>query len=354
MAESQRQPEWRLRTLETGDDRGVVELLERGFDRPFTEASWRWKVKRRTSPAPNVFLAVDGDEKPIFHYAGIHRRLELSDDSRDVMIAVDGVSDPDFRRRGLLTSGTRAAHERWSAAGVAYVLGLPNEQWGSRIEALDWRPLFPLRWRIRPLRPEFLLARKLRIPALGKLSLAGRLWNRLWHPSTPQDLQLLDIDEFGPEFDRFLGKHSESLALQRDRDWLRWRYLSCPDHDYRVVAAYRSRPEGAELAGYAVFRLGKEDRVGFIAEVVTVPASHPIRRALIAGVVERLGTLGASAVAALAAPTGDLHRSLVRGGFLFSWGEFMVHCVSLRPDLAEAVPKDPGLWRLQGGDFDVV
>ncbi len=171
--------EWHLRPFRPGDEAELIRLLERGFGKRLEERAWHWKLRQRGSPVENVWLAVDTEDRPIFHYGGIPRALRLGGEQRDVMIAVDSATDPDFRRRGILTAGASAAHQAWSAAGFALVLGLPNEQWGSRVPALGWRPLFPLKWCIRPLRPERLVARRLGLPVLGRLAFAGRLWRSL-------------------------------------------------------------------------------------------------------------------------------------------------------------------------------
>ena len=169
------------------------------------------------------------------------------------MVAVDGMTAPAYRRRGLLTQYTSELFGRWREAGVALVLGLPNEKWGSRTAALGWRPLFPLSWLVLPLRPERLLARRLRFPTLGRLSLVGRLWNRRWRAAPPGDVTVDEVSAAGAEFDHaWAGARSTvGCSIVRDRAWASWRYMEPPQGDYRMLIARR---EG-QPCGYTAFRI---------------------------------------------------------------------------------------------------
>ena len=60
-----------------------------------------------------------------------------------LMVSVDTMTAPAFRRRGLLTEVAARAYEAWRDAGIAFVIGLPNQQWGSRARALAGASCFP-------------------------------------------------------------------------------------------------------------------------------------------------------------------------------------------------------------------
>src|SRR5258706_11274886 len=170
---------WSIRAYRPGDERALVALFERVFGRAISEAHWRWKLKQPASPVENVWLAVHGDA-PIFQYAGIPTRYRLPTGEVTAMVSVDTMTAPEFQRRGLLGSVGRHVYETWRAAGVPFVIGLPNERWGSRAGALGWEPLFSLQWLARPLRPEAILARRLEWPAPARLTALGVLWDGIW------------------------------------------------------------------------------------------------------------------------------------------------------------------------------
>ena len=345
---------WRVRPFEPGDEAGVCRLLERGFGRRFDEITWRWKLKRRPAPMENVWLAVDREDRPIFHYGAIPRRVEIEGAIRDVVVAVDSTTDPEFRRQGVLTAAVGAAHQTWTDAGIACVLGLPNEQWGSRVQKLDWRPLFPMSWLIRPLRPERILARRLGLPVLGRLGLVGRLWRALTRRRPIPGLEIRNAAPGESEVTTLTAAPAkEHLMLDRDRKWLDWRYFECPGKSYRMLTA--RRPEAPDaFAGYLAYRFDAASRYGFIAELLTRPADRDARRALIAAAVDRLDRLGAIAVATLAVPGSVLYRAWRHGRFFPNGKSFTVHCVPLTEDLPLDMLGDPRRWWLHGGDFDVI
>ena len=341
--------DWRLRPFRPGDEPGICRVLERGFGRPVEEAAWHRKLKQQPSPVENVWLAVDRHDRPIFHYGGIPRTLELAGEKRNIMVAVDSVTDPAFRRRGILTVAVSAAHEAWAAAGIACVLGLPNEQWGSRVRALDWRPLFPLAWLIRPLRPERLLARRLRLPMLDRLTVVGSLWRSLPVRRPDPSVEIRRVEEAEDGTGVFAAGCASAgvLMLARDREWLSWRY---PRDRYRMIAAWRA----GRFAGYLVYRYDPESGFGYIAELFTRPADADARHALADSATARLDDLGAVAVAVLAVPGSALYRAFRGARFFPRRKSFPVHCVPLADGLELETLRDPDRWWLQGGDFDVI
>jgi hypothetical protein len=263
---------------------------------------------------------------------------------------------PEFRRRGLLTHVGQYAYERYREGGVPFVLGLPNEQWGSRAAALGWQPLFPLQWLIRPLQPQQLIARRLGQPLAARwLAWLGWLAALPWRPATRRDpaVQCGPIQAAGPEIDGLWRENSAApdFSVVRDSAWLRWRYLSPPASQYHVWLARR----GDQVAGYLAYRLEERQgrRLAFIVEL-WCPADDRARRSLLHDVLAELAAAGVELVATLAVPGSEVHRFWRRAGFFFSWGAFTVQLVPLDPDLSFSELADPGRWAIFGGDFDVV
>ncbi|MCI0396902.1 MAG: GNAT family N-acetyltransferase [Chloroflexi bacterium] len=345
---------WTIRAYQPGDERELVALFARVFGRSTSEDHWRWKLKQQPSPVENVWLAVDGD-KPIFQYAGIPVRYQLPGGRQTALVSVDTMASPDYRRQGLLTKVGRFTYDRWREAGVPFIIGLPNEQWGSRAQALGWEMLFPLRWLIRPLYPEQTLARRLRWPPLGRLAIAGGLWNRWWDSRARPDptVQVQEVDHAGPEFDVLWQQSSAGVAFSvvRDSAWVNWRYLQPPSLTYHVLLAERAgRP-----VGYLTYRLESGDhRLGFVAELFTAPADSRAQASLLHQAIQRLRSAGAEAVATLAVPETPLHTFFRQAGFRWSWGEFSVQLVPLAAGLPLEALHDRGQWFLAGGDFDVI
>src|SRR5262245_5142496 len=248
----QTEPAWTIRAYQPGDERALAALFERVFGRPIGEAHWRWKLKQLPSPVENVWLAVH-DGAPIFQYAAIPTRYRLPEGEATAMVSVDTMTAPEFQRRGLLSTIGRHAYEAWRAAGIPFVIGLPNERWGSRASALGWQPLFSLQWLVRPLRPEALLARRMGLPALARLTPLGALWNGLASTRAQMDrsIRVHPIDRAGPELDRLWRRCAADtpFSVVRDSAWVNWRYLDAPSLGYRVLLAERN----GGPAGYAAY-----------------------------------------------------------------------------------------------------
>ncbi len=343
---------WRLRAYREGDERWIVRQFERVFRRRISVELWRWKLKTLPSAVENVWLAVDDDDRPIFQYAAMPRRLRSPAGTVDALVLVDLWTAPEYRRRGIFTASARWVHDYWRRSGVAGVLSPFNAREEPRYRRFGWEYLFPLRWQIRPLRPEAIAARRLRVPGLEHWRWLGGAWNRLWDRGAKP--------EPGIEIREIAGADSMALmparragsgfALEHDAAWVRWRYLACPRHRYSVLTArHAGRP-----AGHLAYRVEEGDGrcFGFVAELVgDVPE---VRRRLIDAAVARFADRAAVAVATLATPSTDIHRAWRRRGFLFSWGRFCVHWLPLRNDPPLAQLRDPRAWEMAGGDFDVI
>lgn len=343
-----------IRPYRTDDERDLVELFRRAFGQSVTEDHWRWKLKRPHSPTSNVWLAVC-EEKPVFQYAGIPTRFQLADGSATVMVSVDTMTAPEFRRRGLLTQVAQQVYSAWRAGGVAFVLGLPNNQWGSRAAALGWQELFPLQWLVRPLRPHAILARRLKMPLLSHVSFPSALWNRLLQARVHRDPQVRieRASQADAAFDQLWDacKSDWAFSTVRDRDWVQWRFLSAPSSAHEVTLARRAgRPTG--YCAYSL--LGSGERVhATLADMLFARQDLATRDTLLSDLIDRLIVAKAEAVSTLAVPGTAHHRWLRHVGF-FPRQAFSVQVVPLSANLPLERMRDPHQWNLSGADFDVI
>jgi hypothetical protein len=344
-----------VRPYRAGDERELVQLFRQVFGTAITEAHWRWKLQRALPALDNVWLAVSADDKPVFQYAGIPTRFSLAGHPTTVMVSVDTMTAVEYRRRGLLTQVAQQAYSNWQQNGIAFVFGLPNNQWGSRTRALGWQALFPLQWLVRPLRPQALIARRLKIPLVAHAPGIQRLWNGYFNSRlrTDRTVQTEYVREADESFDRIWEKCSlDSLySTVRDRDWLQRRFLSSPSGGYEISLARRK----GEPTGYCVHRLIRAgERVSACIADILVPAADPDSRdALLRVLIEDLLPTGAETLTALAVPGTSTFLWLRRAGF-FPRHAFSTELVPLAAQLPMESMRDPSNWNLNGADFDVV
>jgi hypothetical protein len=247
-----------VRPYEDGDEQELVRFLGGPFAHDAGLEHWRWKLRNASADAANVWLATAGG-KAVFHYGGIPLRFSLDGRAVTAMVSVDALTAPEFRRRGLLTQGVTRAFAEWRARGVAFTLGLPNEQWRSRTAAAGWQRLFPLQWLVRPLRPEVFAARRFGMPWLRNASVLSSVWDRWLANRLRRDpqVELREVAEAGDEFDRVWQRCAGDAMFSavHDASWVQWRFLSSPARKYRVVLAYRN----AEPLGYHVTHIASSE-----------------------------------------------------------------------------------------------
>jgi len=331
-----------------------VGLFQNAFGRPTTEDHWRWKLKQQPSAVENVWLAVF-DDKPVFQYAGIPTRFWLSQTPASTMVSVDTMTAPEFRRRGLLTQVAGRVYAEWRERGIAFVIGLPNEQWGSRASALGWQALFPLQWLVRPLRPEAILARRLNVPSLREATFPAAMWNRFLKGRVRRDPRVTTepILHAGDAFDEFWDscKAEWMFSTVRDRAWVHWRFLSSPTHAYQLTLARRD----GKPSGYCVHSLrSTQGRTSAnLVELFVARTDYATRDTLLSELIESLLALKAEALFTLAVPGTPPCSWLRRVGF-FPRHAFSVQLVPLSAELPMAAMHDPNHWNLTGADFDVI
>jgi hypothetical protein len=338
-------PPWLIRPYAPGDETALVGLFARVFGRAITAEHWRWKLKTLPAPVENVWLAVHED-KPIFQYAGIPTRYRLNNRDLTAMVSVDTMTAPEFQRRGLLSAVGQHTYSVWRAAGIPFVIGLPNERWGSRANALGWQTLFPLQWLTRPLRPEQTLARKTRLPFLTRFSFLSDLWNTFTSPRLITSLTVRAVEHAGAEFDMLWQMCASLISVIRDRAWVQWRYLDAPTFNYRVLLAER----GPHPVGYLAYRL--DPPTGLIADLFA--PDRATRHTLLAHALRMMRVANIETVATLAMPHTPLHYDLRRAGFFPRLHAFTVQLVPLAADLPLDLLRNPHHWILAGGDFDVI
>ncbi|HSZ07372.1 MAG TPA: GNAT family N-acetyltransferase [Steroidobacteraceae bacterium] len=343
-----------FRPCRAGDEPALGDLFYRSFGGRVTEDHWRWKLRGQPSSVDNAWLATCAGQ-PIFHYAGIPRRFSLGQKEVAAMLAVDAMTAPEFRRRGLLTRAVPEIHDNWRQRGVAFVLGLPNDQWGSRARVLGWQPLFSLQWLIRPLRPEALLASRLTLPFLKRFSAAGAAWNNFLQGRLHRDatVRVERVASAGENFDRLweFCKADANLSTVRDRAWVDWRYLASPSRKYVVCLARRAD----EPVGYCAYYLAESGNrtSAVLAEVLAARSDESVRDSLLYALIETLLATKAETLATLAVP-GTAHFNWLRSVGFLPRRAFSVELIPLAAGLPMDAMRNADNWNLCGADFDVV
>src|SRR5690349_10012974 len=108
--------DWYVRPFVASDEPGLLALYERAFGRPRDHRHWRWKLQGRQAAFNLLWVAAapevgaSGHERIIGHYGGIPIRIKLNGQLYDAVHAVEAMTDPLYRRKGLLTALGSTAH----------------------------------------------------------------------------------------------------------------------------------------------------------------------------------------------------------------------------------------------------
>jgi len=372
-------PDWYLRPFKAQDEDALLSLYERAFRRPRDRRHWQWKLLGRQAPFSLLWVAAaaapgDSPEHPervVGHYGGIPIQVKLGDQTREAVHAVEAMTDPLFRRQGMLTQLGGTAHATWAEAGQWLVTGLPNDQWGTRNRALGYLPVFPLSWLRFPLHLEHALARRHSVPV--PLRVVGYLpflafsatWRALssWRNigiGGARDVTVRLASEGEPVFDAIWAHASPGWrnVQVRDNDWVHWRYLHAAPNPYTVVVAWRVEDGAPKPVGYCAYRVVNhgERKNGYLADLFVARGDASAAWTLVKFALQHLSEQGAGTVMTLAPPGGSLYKLLRRFGFLPTRSEtaFGFEIVPLRDEISVQQLSDPWEWHLTGGDFDVI
>ena len=356
---------WYVRTLGLGDEASLLCLYEDVFGRKRDAAQFRWKLLSRAAwPGHMVWVAVEhGSERIVGHYAGIPLELTIKGQVHPAIHSVEAMAHPEYRRQGILTALGSRAHEDWATAGYHLVIGLPNDKWGTRTSALGYVPLFPLDWLKFPLRLDRVARRHIRIKAARHVVeapalLISRAWHRL-HLAGRQDEKHIHRDALD-----FASPNNEAMqfwpllsnyfpnAVLRSPEWLRWRYCDEPSGEFKVVLCSR----GAHPTGFASYRLVSDGTrlTGYLADLVVAPQDRASAQSLLGAVLADLDVSGAGSVMAASPPGSSAYSRLRACGFRRLSAGFTFEIVPLSNSIDPYSLKDPSLWHLAAGDFDIV
>jgi GNAT superfamily N-acetyltransferase len=192
--------------------------------------------------------------------------------------AVDTVTAPEYRGRGIFSLLTKTAVAQMEAEGVDLVFNTPNDQSRPGYLKLGWQVVEQLPTGMRPGKSLRSLART------GRSRVPAELW------SQPCDVGVSPAEAFADDAavhallrDVSAGAEPSCLRTRRTVPYLRWRYGLAPLH-YRVLT------RGSDLGdGCVVFRLRRRGSAVEAAIVeILVPRPRLVRR-LVRDVLRQTG-----------------------------------------------------------------
>ncbi len=254
-----------LSPYRAGDEEAILALFARAFHAERRRDHWAWRYLESPFGGPFVSQVHDASGRLVAQYSAypVPFYTQLSGPPRVLtcLQVGDTMTAPEVRHVGrgktsLLARAVRHFYESYCEGRVAFNYGF-NTGNIQRFSMLFVRArLFePVSYRVREV--SGVSALKEQAPGLfARLSrrVRGLRVERVEPVRSPHHRPLgAEWDEL---FERVKGFYR--FLVRRDRTYVTWRYLACPDIAYQVLAARR----GGRLAGWSVFRR-QEDRLVF-------------------------------------------------------------------------------------------
>ena len=191
------------------------------------------------------------------HIAALPLRYQLGSRTALGSVAVNAITHPDYRGKGVFIILTDLLNKRSASVGIEFSFGFANlNSEKACLRHLSYRELgrFPL-W-ILPFRlPPIMAARESKRGiiwrAAARLAQPGaRAWSAILRPHLHKGTTVERLTKIGPEFDALWesAKGAYGNIVVRDRAFLDWRFVRPPTRRYEILAA---RKDG-RLLGYLV------------------------------------------------------------------------------------------------------
>lgn len=227
------------RSYRPGDEHAILDLFNRSFPHsPRSLEHFHWKYRDNPFGSGRISLTFDSDGRLVGHYSGYSVPFRYG--SRDVFAHQigDTMTEPSIRHVGRGPTsilGRTALHfyEHFAEGQVAFNYGfnVANIQKFS-LRFLRSDRVEPVTYRVRA-----------PLPPIGR----GERWLHGY--------QLEVVRDTTSEFDDLFSRAAPAyrFLVRRDAEYVRWRYLQCPDVPYHVVVIRKWR----RLAGWLVFRVAQ-------------------------------------------------------------------------------------------------
>jgi len=253
---------WIHKSFENEDRDRVLALRERVFSDPeYDVTRWTWQYQNNPMGPSFIDLAVDKDNSTTLagHYAVISYKFSVGESEVQSAQSLDTFTSPDYTRQGIFVKLAEQTYAKSFSNGVKYIFGFPNKlSYPGFVRKLKFKDPFGFKVYKLPLRFGHYSKK---IPGLGFLSSLP-----LSFVKSDSKIQFDRIKEINEDFSLHQSGAFSSIPFKvvRDANYLKWRYINCPDREYEV---FRVKNNDIEL-GYIVGRVeGK-----FVHLVDIIPA----------------------------------------------------------------------------------
>ena len=360
-----------VRSIQPGDETGVVELLELVFGGwPNLDVScspleyWRWKFEGRAGLGKFVFVAEAGGGELVgclhiipVEFKGVHGVERCA-------IGVDYAVHPDYRGQGISSMLSKAINRSLFEAGFRFSYSITSHP---RVISRAVKSNLCFNGNIMNYVRVVDVDRQLEAMPMkrGWVVKAGyeilRGFNRVRNSLGPRvslgDVSVVEDKGFGVEAEALWGQVSPyyGFMLKRDSGYLNWRYCDSRVGGFQVRKAY----DGGEFLGYCVFRVNRfreEYPVGYVLDILVVPGRLDAAYSLMGEAVDFFDDAGVNIVNVQAMERAWFLDALRLHGFINSRVRLNVYLDPFgeADRVRELVDVEPGRVLVAWGDHDAL
>lgn len=279
-----------IRPYRPEDRAAVIDVLRAsfgGWQGGRSDQYFDWKFVRNPHGHARIWVG-DDDGRVAGCYIWNPVRLRVGVATIAGAQSVDAAVHPDYQGRGLFTDLAKEATQ--NADGFHLVYAFPTEAAYRGQLRVGFESLFPVPKVHRPLPPA------------------------PWRRARSGGLVVRDVQEFDQRFDVFRDRgQGRNIAIERDAEYLRWRYSENPVRQYETIACERD----GELCGFCVLYVdaGRSLRPGYVVDLRVLSGFVDVADFLLLHSLQRLHSLGSRVAVAWERPEGPEQEALNRLGF---------------------------------------
>jgi hypothetical protein len=227
-------------------------------------------------------------------YATLPVYVNLAGERVSAVQSLDTITSVNNRGQGLFIASAEKVYDSCKKEGYGFVYGFPN---GSSIHGfskkLSWKVLDPIPFLFKPMRLGYFIKKVIKKWPQNFIDLPIYFGGKI----QKKDMERISpVTSFDDEFTDLWRCFSElfSVAVERDAEYLKWRYLQKPNEDYKIFQ-YRN-VEG--LLGYIVYSVKYKHggSIGYIMDLIYCPDNPHVGELLLKFALKEMKKSKADAV----------------------------------------------------------
>ncbi len=201
--------------------------------------------------------------KPAAIYASFGIKFKIENQIYAASQTMDIITDVNYRGKGLFTELAKNLYPEAYKDNIALMYAFPNgKSIHGFIKYLNWHKIDPLPFIIKPLKTKYFTNKISILKNLPNLPLSFKNYKK------DKSIKIEIVDFFDDNVTQLWHEFSKNIkvAVNRDKQYLDWRYIDKPNQNYIIANAYQND----KLAGFIVFVTKEKHngKIGYIMELI--------------------------------------------------------------------------------------